>query len=195
MSALIDAGGCRTQMSGWWALMSSCDNDLCRLKDHWRVVIRYGMRGQRKNPGPGSQRRRTQRLCVLQRAMDSDSESDAESAQGCSFPGVEVVHVDASLPVSIPMERGCRVGEASHPHGAHVRNVCPRLGTQPTMVDSDDDRPLLRLIPPVQDAVHPPGPELFVSADSACATNQQGLVSSRVRGFHTGGIDRSGTQD
>ena len=32
--------GCQTQMSGWWALMSSgtlirrlCDNDLCRLKD------------------------------------------------------------------------------------------------------------------------------------------------------------------
>ena len=34
-------------------------------------------------------------------------------------------------------------------HGAHVRNVCPRLGTQPTMVDSDDDRPLLSMIHPV----------------------------------------------
>ena len=47
----------------------------------WRIVTRYKMRGQRigeaKNPGPGSQRRRTQRLRALQRALDSDSESDA----------------------------------------------------------------------------------------------------------------------
>ena len=46
----------------------------------WRIVTRYGMRGQRigeaKNPGPGSQRRRTQRLRALQRALDSDSESE-----------------------------------------------------------------------------------------------------------------------
>ena len=33
--------------------------------------------------------------------------------------------------------------------------------TQPTMVDSDDDRPLLRVIHPVQDAVHPPGPDVL----------------------------------
>ena len=49
--------GCQTQMSRWWALMSS---------GTWRIVTRYGMRGQRigeaKNPGSGSQRRRTQRL-------------------------------------------------------------------------------------------------------------------------------------
>ena len=112
----------------------------------WRIVTRYGMRGQRigeaKNPGPGSQRRRTQRLRALQRALDSDSESDAESAEGWSLSGVA-------------RERG--VGETFHPHGAHV--------TQPTMVDSDDDRPLLSVIQPVQDAVHSPGPELFVLSD------------------------------
>ena len=76
--------------------------------------------------------------------------------------------MEASLPVSTPMERGCREGETFHPHGAHVRNVCSRLGTQPTMVDSDDDRPLL--IHPVQDAVHPPDPELFVLSDDGQPT-------------------------
>ena len=47
-----------------------------------------------------------------------------------------------------------RVGEAAHPglvrrpcRMADVRNVFPRLGTQSTVVDSDDDRPLLRDTP------------------------------------------------
>ena len=123
------------------------------------------------------QRRRTQRLRALQRALDSDSESDAESAQGWSLPGVEAAHVEASLSVSTPMERGCRVGEIFLPHGAHVRNVCPRLGTQPTMVDSDEDRPLLSI---VQDAVHSPAPKLFVLSDDAQPTAP--VTGGRVMG-------------
>ena len=38
------------------------------------------------------------------------------------------------------------VWEKRPTHMAHTcGNVCPRLGTQPTMVDSDDERPLLRM--------------------------------------------------
>ena len=47
-----------------------------------RIRILYGLRGHRigeaSNPGPASRRRRTQRLRSLQRATDSDSESEDE---------------------------------------------------------------------------------------------------------------------
>ena len=96
MSVLIDAADAKRRCLRWWALMSS---------GTWRIVTRYGMRGQRigeaKNPSPGSQRRRTQRLRALQRALDS--ESDAESAQGWSLPGVETAH-SCEHPVAQPPE-------------------------------------------------------------------------------------------
>ena len=88
--------------SGNWGTRCGCDGsspsdtDVCFDDAAWNVAHRDPIRdergqriGEAKNPGPGSQRRRTQRLRALQRALDSDSESDAESAQGWSLPGVE----------------------------------------------------------------------------------------------------------
>ena len=48
-----------------------------------------------------------------------------------------------------------------------MRNVFPRMGTQPTMVDSDDDRQLLRDVSPIQDAVHTPGLEEFALSNDS----------------------------
>ena len=84
-----------------------------------------------------SQRRRTQRLRALQRAMDSDSESDAESVQGWSLPGVEVVHVEGSLPVSTPMEATPRA-----PPRQPDSIVPPTTSPIPNRVEAD--RPVLR---------------------------------------------------
>ena len=76
-------------------------------------------------------------------------------------------HVPVRMRAGVNREARCgycgqRVGEAAHPglvrrpcKMADVRNVFPRLGTQSTMVDSDDDRPLLRAVSPRLDAVHP----------------------------------------
>ena len=88
-------GGDRSRVQELTTMISTGFDRLTELMGCWRIVTRYGMRGQRiseaKNPGLSSRRRRTQRLRALQRSMDSDSESDAESAQGWSPLGVEVV--------------------------------------------------------------------------------------------------------
>ena len=132
-------------MSGWRALMSSgtlicrrCDNVLCKLKDHWRIVTRCGVEGS-EWVRPRTQVRAVSDVapsdCVLCNEPDSASESDAESAQGWSFPGVEVVHVEASLPVSTPME----VSALSTQSVSDTPRAPPRLRIVGTQKDTDGD--------------------------------------------------------
>ena len=67
--------------------------------------------------------------------------------------------------------RGQRVGEASHPgpvrrlrRSADVRNVFPRLATQSTVADNDDDRPLVHVLTDVVVPVQ--APEVHILSDA-----------------------------
>ena len=63
----------------------------------------------------------------------------------------------SAVRVPWPTCRGGRTSRTSAPsqqNGGRAERV-PRLGTQSTVVDSDDDRPLLRAVSPRLNAVHP----------------------------------------
>ena len=130
--------------------------------DVWTVAIdvewnetRYGMRGQRigeaKNPGPGSQRRRTQRLRALQRALDSDSESDVEAQ------GLEVSAFAQQVSASLRAPPRLRiVGTQRDTDGDNLHSTVPAALPLPTWVDmsrGDDSPRVIQAVDPDTESV------------------------------------------